>query len=151
MQSGKSVEMCQKIDSFAANISIANHGLLDLSTCSYCCLAKDKVCSCDCRAALVQIKFWAERRGKDCLLHQGSPKGVCIDLRTNHCQCVQVLQKKKKKGKAEEDYSWAYGWRAEGKLSAVAETPATLGVYRGGHHPFREQCLIDQLTWTSKY
>lgn len=53
-------QICRNVpkkDSFAAILYIANHGLLDFSTCSYCCLAKDKVCSCDRKAALVQIKF----------------------------------------------------------------------------------------------
>lgn len=50
-------------------------------------------------------KLSSERKGGEKIVYftGEAPKGVCIDLRTNHCQCVQVLQKKK--GKAEGDYS----------------------------------------------
>lgn len=52
-------------------------------------------------------KLSSERKGGEKIVYftREAPKGVCIDLRTNHCQCVQVLQKK---GNAEGDYSWAY-------------------------------------------
>lgn len=130
-------------DSFAVILS-SRLWIIWFSTCCYCCLAKDKVCSSDCRVALVQINRWAERRKKIVCFTREAPKGVCIDLRTNHTSVCSGWR-------AEGDYSWAYGWQAEGKLSVVAETPATSGLCRGAHHPFREQCLIDQLTRMSKY
>lgn len=42
-------------------------------------------------------KLSSERKGGKKIVYftREAPKGVCIDLRTNHCQCVQVLQKKR--------------------------------------------------------
>lgn len=41
-------------------------------------------------------KLSSERKGGKKIVYftREAPKGVCIDLRTNHCQCVQVLQKR---------------------------------------------------------
>lgn len=85
---------------------------------------KGKVRSCDRRVALVQINFRVEKRKRLSPLRGKPPKGVCIDLRTNHCQVC--------KRRAKGDYSWAYRSRPEGKLSVVAHTSATLEVYRVG-------------------
>lgn len=118
------------------------------STCSHCCLAKEKVCSCDRRVPLVQIKFWAERGKKIVYFSREAPKGVCIDLRTNDCQCVQVCRKKKSSwGRLFMSVRFAGGEQIE----CGCWDACHFRVYRGGRLPFRERCLIDQVARMSKY
>lgn len=86
----------KKKDSFAAIFS-ANHGLLDFFFLPAVTVVSPKTKYALVTAGRHCYKLSSERKGGKKIVYftREAPKGVCIDLRTNHCQCVQVLQKKR--------------------------------------------------------